>query len=443
MEYQVEDISPVKKQVTVHTTADEVNAALGTAVTFFKKDLKMDGFRQGKVPSSVVEGKFKKEITDQATRDLFNVHFSQIFGELGVDPVSGINMDTDAQLERDQDLNYSFHFEYIPELDLPEYNGLKTTQQKVEISEDMIESAFQRILRDNSTLELVKEDRQPEDGDVAIIDFVAYQDGEPLENLQAQGFELPLGEGQALQSFEEIVKELSPGQSGQGDVTFPDDFLNKELAGSTVTMQVTLNVIKERKLPEVDDNLADKLGFNSIDEVREHIRKAFSERMEKMEKSAAQKRLLDQIMAETDVPLPQSMVDSQVDRMLESKRASLEKQGKSLDSEGGEEAVRQTLLTEAEEVVKAHVVLLDIAKREGLTVSNEEVDVHLYRLAINSGQDPQELKKYYEQNNLMFALRDSLLADKAMDRIYENAVIEEEDPEVSGQDTSEAETAVE
>ena len=129
--------------------------------------------------------------------------------------------------------------------------------------------------------------------------------------------------------------------------------------------------------------------------------------------------------------------------MLESKQASLEKQGKSLDSEGGEEAVRQTLLTEAEEVVKAHVVLLDIAKREGLTVSNEEVDVHLYRLAINSGQDPQELKKYYEQNNLMFALRDSLLADKAMDRIYENAVIEEEDPEVSGQDTSEAETAVE
>lgn len=436
MEYQVEDISPVKKRVTVNTSVEEVNAALGAAVTMFKKDLKMDGFRQGKVPTSVVENKFRKEITDQATRDLFNVHFSQIFGELGVEPVSGIDMEGDAQLERDQDLTYSFGFEYIPELDLPEYNGLQTSQNKVEITDDMVESALQRILRENSTLELVKEDRKPIDGDVAVIDFTAYQDGEALSDLQAEGFELPLGEGQALQSFEAIIKELSPGETGQGDVTFPEDFLNKDLAGSTVTMQVTLNVVKERKLPEIDDELADKLGFNNIDEVREHIRKAFAERMDKMEKSAAQKRLLDQILATTEVPVPQSMLDSQVDRLMESKRSNLEKQGKSLDSEGGEEAVRQSLVPEAEEVVKSHVLLLAIAKREELTVSNDEVDLHVYRMAINSGQDPQELKKYYEQNNLMFALRDSLLADKAMEKIYENAVIEEKTPEEGSQEAS-------
>lgn len=438
MEYQVEDISPVKKRITVQTSAEEVNAALGAAVAFFKKDLKMDGFRQGKVPSSVVESKFRKEIADQATRDLLNVHFSQIFGELGIEPVTGIDMDGEAQLVRDEDMTYRFSFEYIPELELPEYNGLKTTQKKVEISEDMVESALERIQRENSTLELVKEERKPQDEDVAVIDFVAYQDGEPLSNLQAQGFELPLGEGQALEAFESIIKELSPGQTGKGDVTFPPDFLNQELAGSTVSMEVTLNVIKERVLPEADDDLADKLGFNSIDEVREHIRKAFADRMEKMEKSAAQKRLLDQILASVEVPVPQSMVDSQVERMLESKRSSLEKQGKSLDSEGGEQAVRDTLLPEAEEMVKSHVVLLAIAKREELTVSNDEVEMHLYRLAINSGQDPQELKKYYEQHNLMFALRDSLLADKAMDRIYENAVIEEPEPAKENEQAEEA-----
>lgn len=438
MEYQVEDISPVKKRITVQTSAEEVNAALGAAVAFFKKDLKMDGFRQGKVPSSVVESKFRKEIADQATRDLLNVHFSQIFGELGIEPVTGIDMDGEAQLVRDEDMTYRFSFEYIPELELPEYNGLKTTQKKVEISEDMVESALERIQRENSTLELVKEERKPQDEDVAVIDFVAYQDGEPLSNLQAQGFELPLGEGQALEAFESIIKELSPGQTGKGDVTFPPDFLNQELAGSTVSMEVTLNVIKERVVPEAADDLADKLGFNSIGELREHIRKAFADRMEKMEKSAAQKRLLDQILASVEVPVPQSMVDSQVERMLESKRSSLEKQGKSLDSEGGEQAVRDTLLPEAEEMVKSHVVLLAIAKREELTVSNDEVEMHLYRLAINSGQDPQELKKYYEQHNLMFALRDSLLADKAMDRIYENAVIEEQEPAEENEQAEEA-----
>ena len=441
MEYQVEDISPVQKRVTVQTSAEEVNAALGAAVAFFKKDLKMDGFRQGKVPASVVESKFRKEISDQATRDLFNVHFSQIFGEIGLEPVAGIHMDEDARLERDKDLTYSFSFEYIPELDLPEYNGLQTTQKKVTVDDEMVESALERIRRDNSSLELVTEDRKPQDGDVAVIDFTAYKDGEALSNLQAQSFELPLGEGQALDSFEEIVKELSPGETGKGEITFPEDFLNHDLAGSTVTMEVTLNVIKERQLPEADDQLADKLGFNSIQEIREHIRKAMSERLEKMERSAAQKRLLDQILAKTEVPLPPSMVSSQLDRLVESKRSSLEKQGKSLESEGGEETVRESMRSQAEELVKSHVVLLDIAKREGLSVGNDEVDMHLYRMAINSGQDPQELKKYYEQNNLMFALRDSLLADKAMERIYENAEITEEEPEGSIQQDHEEETA--
>jgi trigger factor len=305
----------------------------------------------------------------------------------------------------------------------------------------MVESALQRIQREQSSLELVKEDRKPVDGDVAVIDFTAYKDGEPLSDLQAKGFELPLGEGQALESFEEIVKELSPGQSGKGDVTFPEDFLNSDLAGSTVTMEVTLNVIKERQLPDADDDFADQLGFNSIQEVRDHIQKSFSERMERMERSAAQKRLLDQVLTQVDVPLPPSMVESQLSRMMESKRSSLEKQGKSLESEGGEEAVRESLRPEAEEVVKSHVVLLDIAKREGLTVSNQEVEVHLYRLAINSGQDPQEMKQYYEQNNLMHALRDSLLADKAMERIYENAVVTEEEAEGDNADSPEEEVA--
>ncbi len=439
MEYQVEDISPVEKKVTVQTSAEEVNAALGTAVAFFQKDLKMAGFRQGKVPSSVVEKKFWKEISDQATRDLLNVHFSQILGEVGVEPVSGINLDGDAQLVRDQDMIYSFRLEYVPEIDLPEYNGLKTTQKKVEIDDEMVDTALQRVQRDNSTLELVKKERHPQDGDVAVIDIVAYKDGEQLSNLQAKGFELPLGEGQALESFENIVKGITPGQTGKGDITFPEDFLNSELAGNTVNMEVTLNVIKERIIPEADDILADRLGFNSIEEVRGHIRKSLSDRMEKMERSAAQKRLLDQILAQVTAPLPPSLVESHVNQMLESKRTKLEKQGKGLGSEGGEEEVRKALIPEAEEMVKSQVVLLEIARREELTVSNQEVEVYLYRLAINSGQDPQEMKKFYEQNNLMFALRDSLLADKAMERIYENAVITEEESGPKTEDKPEEE----
>lgn len=428
MEYQVEEVSPVKRQVNVQVPADEVNAALSATTAFFRKDLKLDGFRKGKVPVSIVESKFKQDIQDQASRDLLNVHFNQILGELNVEPLSGIDLDVGA-MEKDQDLNYTFSFEILPEVDLPEYHGLSTTKNVVKVQPELVESALKRLQRENSQLVPVTEERHPQDGDVAVIDFQAYENGQPLENIKANKFELSIGEGQSLQDFETIVKDLLPGATGNGQVSFPEDFINPDLAGKTVTMEVTLNAIKERQLPEIDEDLADKVGgYSSVEEMRKKIEENFFNHFESMERSAAQKRLLDQITSQIEVTLPDSLLKSQLDSMVESRRTKLEQQGKSLESAGGEDALREELQPEAEEMVKGHLVLMAIARKEGLNVTNQEVEQHLFRRAIMSGQDPQQLKKHYEDNNMMFALRDSLLADRAMELVYDHARIEEVDP---------------
>ncbi|MFO8031085.1 MAG: trigger factor [Desulfohalobiaceae bacterium] len=425
MEYQVQDLSPVKKKVQVQVPAEEVNAALEATIAFFRKDLKISGFRKGKVPSSVVESKFKNDIYQQAGQDLLNVHFSQVFGELGVEPLSGIDVDEMGQMERDQDFNYSFSFEVRPEIELPEYHGLQATQRQVQVTPEMVENMLSRLQREQSELVLTKEDRPPHDGEVAVISFAAYKDGQPLSGVQSDNLELPLGEGQALQEFEEIVKGLQPGQTGQGEISFPQDFLNQELAGQTAQMEVTLNVIKQRQLPELDDDFAAKLGFENMQQLRDAVQERFKNYFERMERSNTQKKILDQIVSQVQVELPESLVESQLDRLLENKRSKLEQQGKSLEAEGTEQEIKQKMRPEAEELVKAHLVLLEVARREDLSVSNQEVEQHLYRIAMESGEDPKKLKDYYEQNNLMFALRDSLLADKAMESIYEHAQIEE------------------
>ena len=443
MEYQVEEITPVKRRVKVQVPAEEVNAALGTTAAFFRKDLKLDGFRKGKVPVSLVESKFKKDIQDQASRDLLNVHFNQILGEMQVEPLSGMDLDV-GEMEKDQDLNYTFSFEILPEIDLPEYHGLSTTKNKATVQPQLVESALKRIQRENSQLVPVRDERQPQSGDVAVIDFQAFEGGEPLENIKADKFELSIGEGQSLQDFEKIVTQLLPGATGEGEVSFPEDFINPDLAGKTVTMQVTLNAIKERQLPDVDEDLADKVGgYTSVEEMKQKIEENFYNHFESMEKSAAQKRLLDQIISRIDVALPETLVTSQLDSMVENRKSKLEQQGKSLDSAGGEAALREELQSEAEEMVKGHIVLMAIAKKEDLNVTNQEVEQHLFRRAIMSGQDPQQLKKYYEENNMMFALRDSLLADRAMDLVYSNATIEEVDPGAEAQESSAAEDQTE
>ncbi|MCF8104043.1 MAG: trigger factor [Desulfohalobiaceae bacterium] len=440
MEYQVEDVNSVKKQVSVQVGSDEINAAIGAAVAMQRKDLKLSGFRQGKVPGSLVEQKFKKEIYNQAAQDLLNVHFSQILGEIGLEPLGGVDVDA-GPITRDQDYRYSFSFEFVPEIDLPEYHGLQAEKRKPVVSEEMVNNALERIRFENSTLELVKEERHPRDGDVAVIDFAAFQNGQPLENIKQDKFELPLGEAQALSDFEEIVKGLLPGQSGEGEVTFPDDFINQDLAGQTVTMQVHLNVIKERVLPAVDEELAQKVaGHGSVESLRKQIEENFHGYFENMEKSRVQKKLLDQLSAKTDFALPETMVERQLDGMLENKQKRLEQEGKSLEAEGSPEELKEKLRPEAEELVKNHLILLEIAKKEDLSISPQEVDQYLYQTAVRNRQDPEQLRKHYEDNNLMFALKDSLLADRAAEVLYEKAELQEIEPEESGEPEAAAET---
>ncbi|MCF8040097.1 MAG: trigger factor, partial [Desulfohalobiaceae bacterium] len=293
----------------------------------------------------------------------------------------------------------------------------------------------------NSTLELVKEERHPQDGDVAVIDFAAYQNGQPLENIKQDKFELTLGQAQALSDFEAIVKGLLPGQSGEGEVPLPDDFINQDLAGQTVNMQVHLNVIKERILPAVDEELAQKVaGHGSVETLRKQIEDNYKGYFENMEKSRVQKKLLDQLSARTDFALPETMVERQLDGMLENKQKRLEQQGKSLEAEGTPEELKEKLRPEAEEMVKNHLILLEIAKKEDLNISPQEVDQYLYQTAIRNRQDPEQLKKHYEDNNLMFALKDSLLADRAAEVLYEKAEIQEIEPEESAEPKAVAET---
>jgi trigger factor len=433
MQYQVEDISPVKKKIDIKVGPEEVNAALMTSIALYRRGADVKGFRKGKVPSSLIESRFKKEIYSEATTDLVNAHINQILGELNLVPVTGIEVDG-GQMVKGEEFNYSISLEIRPRIELPEFKGLTAKQEKVEVQEAEIQEVIERLRRNLATFTpMFAESRPPKEGELAVISFAAYKDGEPLKGIRADNFELPLGEGQALPQFEELVKELEPGQSGEKEVTFPDDFLNKELAGQTVTMKVSLHAIKEKKLPEVDDEFAKKAGgFTSVEQLQEAIRSSYIENRKQVSKSATQKELLDKILSNTEFVLPESMVKGQIASAVEDRKDRLERRGRSLESIGKtEEQLREELRPQAEDLVRSQLLLLAIAEKENLEISTQEVDQYLHQLAIRTGQDYNSIREYHERNNLMFAIKDKLLADKAMDLVYDNAVIEEVEPVVA------------
>ena len=436
MEYTVEDLSPVKKKVRITVDSKEVDAAIMAAVALYRTSVKLDGFRKGKVPASVVESRFRDKIYEEAKQDLVNVHINEVVQALGVTPISSIDFDGQG-LVRDTPYEYSISFEVLPTIDLPPYEGLEVEQEKAVVKEEEVNEVISRILRDRSELVPVDGNGPAVDGQIAELDFAAFEDGKPLDGISAQNFQLALGERQALEGFEELVKTVALGEEKEGELTFPADFLAADLAGKTVTMKVKVHAIKERKMPAMDDELAKALGQESVEKLRAAIEDSYATSRNNLHKGAAQKALLDRLLKMVEFPLPDAMVETHMRGMLADYRNRLERQGKSLESLGKtKEELAAELRPEAENVTRAQVFLLAVAHKEQLEVPEQDVDMAIFQMAQRNGEDFKQLKDAYVQSGAIFTLRDRMLADKAMESIYTKAKVTEVEPKAPAEDAN-------
>ncbi|OIO01315.1 MAG: trigger factor [Desulfovibrionaceae bacterium CG1_02_65_16] len=442
MDYKVEELSPVKRKINITVPVEEVNAALTTAVAMYRNRYEIKGFRRGKAPSSVVEGKYRSQIYSEATTDLVNFQINEALSTLGVMPLSRIDMDG-KELVRDQEFNYSISFEVAPTFDLPDYEGLAVDVEKAVVKEEEVQEVEQRILNNAATVKPITEVRPAADGDIVVITFGAYKGEEVFQGIQAENFELTLGDRQALPEFEAMLKTLKTGEKGECEITFPEDFINPAMAGQTLTMRATLHAIKEKTLPELTDEVAKRAGgFDSVEKMREAIHQSYMQSRQQLNRSVAQKKLLDQMIAKVDFPLPPSMVENHIDRLLADLEQRLDRQGKSLAAlNKTPEELRESHRAQAEEAVRSEILLLAVAKKENLEVKPEEIDVALTQVARQHGQDLLSVKQYYEEHNLIFPLKDRLLADKAIELIYARAAKTEVEPaeaKAEGPDTEKA-----
>lgn len=429
MQYTTEETSPVARKVTVTVPVEEVNAAILATLALYRKSADIKGFRKGKAPSTLIESRYRSQVYSEATTDLVNYQLNEILSMEKITPLSRISVDS-GEMERDKEFVYSFGYEVAPHIDLPPYTGLAAEMDTPEVEAAEIDAVVERVRNSMAELVTVEEKRSPREGEVAVIGFTAFENGEPLGDLKADNFHLHLGRGEALPAFEDIVKKLVPGEIRTEPVAFPADFINTQLAGRTVDMRVALAETKSRILPEADDNLAAKAGYGSLERMREAISSSNLEARRSLNKSAAQKKLLDSLLEKVSFELPPSLVEENIDRLVEDLVQRLESRGKNVASLGKKpEEIRGEFRPKAEEIVRTQVFLLAVADKEGLTVEPQEVDEHLRKLAAQARQDPEWLRSYYEERNLMFALKDRLLADKAMEFVWSKADVREIPPE--------------
>lgn len=424
MEYKVEDVSPVSKKVDVTISPEEVSAAIGAALALYKKNAELDGFRKGKAPAAVIEKKFHDSIYKEAKEDLINVQLNQILDKLSVKPVSGIKMQGDDKpLEKGQPFSFTMEFEIMPQFDLPPYEGLEVTQRKVSANDQTVGLLLERMRSEHAKIAPVEGNAPAKDGQIANMDFEAWENGVLLDDFKTTNFDLEIGNRQALPEFENFIKEIPVGHTAEKVIHFPDDFLAKSIAGKDITMKVTVHAVKERRLPEENDEFAKSVGFESIDALRDSLSKAYVYSMTSLARGEAQKKLLDNMLKQTDFPLPKTLVDMETNLLLGDRLERMARNGRRPSGPEEIAQMREKYRPEGETRAREKVLLMTIADKEHLSVEPREVEEQVYRSAQKMGMGVREFYDNMRETGMIFQLRDNMLCDKAMDLVYERAKV--------------------
>jgi len=427
MKASIEQITPVKKRLTVEIDAEEVKRKIEEAYKELKKRAKVDGFRPGKVPRNILERYFGEQVTQDVKRGLLSESLPQAFEETKIFPVVMPVIENES-LKAGEGYKYVALMEVRPEFELKDYMGLEVEKESVSVNDETVNSQLEEIRRVNSRLKPLEEDRGIRNDDCAILEYEAFEGEKPIEGVKAQNFLVRVGNNQFHPEFEKSLIGLKAGQSAEITVDFEKEHSNTKLAGKRVLFKVKVTDVKLMELPELNDDFAKSLGadLNDLESLKNRIRDDIKAREEKRVDRELKRKLLDKIGATVTFDLPESLVESEMRYAVETVKQNLLRMGSNFDKAGlTEEKVRQDFRSASEKRVKDLLILGEVARQHDLSLSEMELDEGFADLAKGIGQDPKVVRQYYESKDLLEGFRDRLLEEKTLNYLVKGAKIRE------------------
>lgn len=419
---QKKEVNTVELEIAV--SAEALKAATDKAFRQMAKKITVPGFRKGKAPRPVIEKMYGEGIfMEEAVNELCPQAYREALEESGIEPVDQADIEV---LEADLETGLSFKATVTvkPEISLGEYKGLKADQTIYGLEEADIDAELARM-RERGARIVTAEGRPAQNGDVAVIDFEGFVDDVAFDGGKAEGHQLELGSHSFIDGFEEQIVGKNTGDAFDVNVTFPEEYHAEELKGKPAVFKVTLHEIKEKQLPELDDELAkDVSEFDTIEELREDIRKRFTDTREKRSADELETKLMEQVVEGITGEIPEVMYDNKVEEMVRDFGYRLQSQGMNMElylqyTNMDEESFRDSFREQAERQVKMRLALEAIAAQENLLPADEDVEAEYTRLAEMYGMEADRIKAMITQKDIS----DDLKCTKAIEFVRDNAVI--------------------
>jgi trigger factor len=415
--------------LTVEVAAERVDEALDKAFKKVAAKVNVPGFRKGKVPRAMFEKRFGVESLYQDALDiLLPDAYMEAVDATGIFPVDRPEVDV-QQIAKGQALKFTAKVVVKPEVQLGEYKGIEVPAASNEVTEEDIAAELKQLQQRHAEL-VVVEEGAVENGDTAVIDFEGFLEGVPFEGGKAEKYSLEIGSGSFIPGFEEQVVGLAKGEEKDINVTFPENYQSEELKGKPVVFKIKLHDIKRKNLPELDDEFAkDVSEFDTLDEYKQDIAKRLQERKEQSAKRDTENAVVEKAAAAADVEIPQAMVDTEVERMLEDFENRLKMQGMTLDmyfqfSGQDKDALKDQMKADAEKRVLQNLVLEAVAKAEAIEATEEEVTEELEKMAKQYQREVDELRTILTANGNLEALKSDLVTRKTVEFLVANSKTE-------------------
>jgi trigger factor len=421
MKTEFTDVSETRKTLTIEIPPDVVSAEINRVAKGYTKQARIPGFRPGKVPTTLVKQRFKEQILNDVAHGLIPRAVDEALQERGIEPVDTPNI-KDVALEEGQPLKFTAAIETVPAFDVGDLSTIEATRRHNVVTDEAVENTLKH-LRDRAAKFEPVEDRGINDGDTVVLDIERKDpDGKPDRH---ENVSLELGSAANPPGFDAHLIGVKNGEQKTFTVHFPEDYTVKEMANTDVEYSVTVKDIRRKVLPELDDEFAKDMGsFESLGALRDRVRSDMQQEAEEHANQHLRTDVLKQLSDRVTFELPPSLVDREMDRRIEEFASRLVQQNVDPRQAGIDWGqFRESQREPARASVASALALDEIARREGLAVSAEDVDKEIERFAARAGRTPAALRAQLEKEGSVARLATGLRREKAVDLVLSRARI--------------------
>ena len=428
MSVKVENLEHNMAKLTIEVSADEVEKALQTAYNKQKKNISVPGFRKGKVPRAMIEKMYGAGVFyEEAANTLLQDSYPAAVDESGVDVVSRPSIEV-VQIEKGQPFIYTAEVAVKPEVELGKYMGVTVTKIDTTVTDEEVDAALEQE-RQQSSRTVDVTDRAVADGDIAVIDFEGFVDGEAFEGGKGDNYSLEIGSHSFVDTFEEQLVGKNIGDDVEVNVTFPENYQAADLAGKPAVFKVKINEIKAKELPELDDEFAADKGHDTLAEYKEEVKKNLVEKKEEEAKRTKEDEAIQKIIDKSKMDIPEAMIKTQCETMVEEFAQRIAQSGLTMEqylqfSGITVDQLMEQVKPEATTRIQSSLVLEAIVKAENIEVSDEEMDAEIEKMAKNYGMEADKLKEYMgdaQKDSMKREMSITKAVELIMDNVKERA----------------------